>query len=180
MFSEEKIPATFIRYAADILADTNSGLSGNNIVRETASYAMDYDVEIPHQSYPYDAPNKRTSLYDNLLAFDGSQQYRIIMELCEHRSFSLGKNKKREELRIRLGTRYPQFAGGAPASDINETLIEETRHWLDGRPKALESYNSALQKYEASIFHRNLIDDLRIALELLLKQLFDDGKSLEN
>ena len=44
MFSEEKIPATFIRYAADILADTNSGLSGNNIVRETASYAMDYDV----------------------------------------------------------------------------------------------------------------------------------------
>ena len=68
----------------------------------------------------------------------------------------------------------------APASDINETLIEETRHWLDSYSDALESYNSALQKYEAAIFHRNLIDDLRLALELLLKKLFNSDKSLEN
>ncbi len=180
MHSEEKIPATFIRYAADILADTNSGLSGNDIVRETASYAVDFEANIPHQSYPFEAQNKRTALYDNLMAFDGEQQYRIIKELCDHRSFAFKTNKKREELKIRLATRYAQFAGGAPASDINETLIEETRHWLDGHPKALESYNSALQKYEAGIFHRNLIDDLRVALELLLKQIFDNGKSLEN
>ncbi|MGQ3487549.1 hypothetical protein [Roseovarius pacificus] len=180
MFGEDKIPATFLQYAADTLAETNSGLSGGEIVKATAAYAVEYDVHLPHPSYPFDAPNKRTALYDNLMAFDGPQQYRIIKELCEHRSFGVGKNKQREELKIRLATRYQQFAGGAAASDINEMLIEETRHWLDGYPGALESYNSALQKYEAGVFHRNLIDDLRVALELLLKQLFDNNKSLEN
>jgi hypothetical protein len=87
---------------------------------------------------------------------------------------------QREELKIRLATRYPQFAGGAPATDINETLIEETHHWLDDRPAALASYNSALKKYEAGVFHRNLVDDLRLALEPLLKEIFDNSKSLEN
>lgn len=179
MFGEGKIPATFVRYAADILAETNSGLSGNDIVKETASYAVEYDVSIPHQSYPFDAPNKRTALYDNLMAFDGPQQYRIIKELCEHRSFGFNKSKEREELKIRLATRYQQFSGGAPASDINETLIEETRHWLEDYPAALAEYNNALQKYEAGIFHRNLLDDLRLALELLLKSLFESNKSIE-
>ena len=180
MFGEDKIPATFIRYAADILAETNSGLSGNEIVKATGSYAVDYDVMLPHPTYPFDAQNKRTALYDNLMAFSGPQQYRIIMELCGHRSFGFKRNKDRDELKIRLATRYPQFAGEAPASEINETLIEETRHWLDGYDEALESYDSALQKYEAGIFHRNLLDDLRLALELLLKELFDNNKSLEN
>jgi hypothetical protein len=180
MYKEDKIPATFIRYASDILADTESGLSGSEIMKATASYSVEYDVHLPHPSYPFDAPNKRTALYDNLMVFDGKQQYRIIKELCEHRSFGPGKNKDREELKIRLATRYQHYAGGASTDDINETLIEETRHWLDNYPHAQESYDSALQKYEAGVFHRNLIDDLRVALELLLKQLFKNSKSLEN
>ena len=101
---EEKIPATFIQYAADILADTNSGLSGSNIVRATAAYAVEYDVGIPHASYPFDAPNKRTALFENLMAFSGPQQYRIIKELCDHPSFPLGPNQKRKELKIRVVT----------------------------------------------------------------------------
>lgn len=180
MFGDEKIPATFIQYAADILADTSSGLSGPEIVKATSGYAVEYDVQLPHPTYPFHAPNKRTALYDNLMVFDGQQQYRLIKDLCEHRSFGFSRNRARGELKIRLATRYPQFAGGSPASDINETLIEETRHWLDGHEKALEAYNSAFQKYEAGIFYRNLIDDLRVALELLLKEMFNNGKSLEN
>ena len=180
MFGEDRIPATFIRYAADILAETNSGLSGNDIVKATASYAVEYDVILSHPTYPFDAPNKRTALYDNLMAFNGPQQYRIIKELCEHRSFGFSKSKDRDELKIKLVTRYPQFLSEEPSADINETLIEETRHWLNSYADALESYNSALQKYEAGVFHRNLLDDLRLALELLLKELFGNNKSLEN
>ncbi|MDA0704526.1 MAG: hypothetical protein O3A96_15020 [Proteobacteria bacterium] len=82
MFDED-IPATFIQYAADILADTNSGLSGPNIVKATAAYAVEYDVRLPHPTYPFDAPNKRTALYENLMAFSPSQKYRIIRELCD-------------------------------------------------------------------------------------------------
>ena len=177
---EEKIPATFLQYAADILADTNSGLSGGTIVKETAAYAVEYDAQIRHPTYPFDAPNKRAALYDNLQAFTGPQQYRIIKELCDHRSFSLRKNKMREDLKIRLVTRYQHLAGEGEASDINETLIEETRHWLNDHPDALSSYNSALQKYDGRIFLRNLLDDLRLALESLLKSVLNNQKSLEN
>lgn len=180
MFDDEKIPATFVQYASDILADTQNGLTGGEIVKATAAYAVEYDVHLPHPRYPFDAPNKRTALYDNLMAFDGPQQYRIIKELCDHRTFGINRNKQREELKIRLVTRYQNFARSDPGADINETLIEETRHWLDDYAGAQDSYVSALHKYEAGVFHRNLIDDLRVALELLLKQLFDNGKSLEN
>lgn len=50
---EEKIPATFIQYAADILGDTSAGLSGGEIVKATAAYAVEYDVELPHPTYPF-------------------------------------------------------------------------------------------------------------------------------
>ena len=177
---EEKIPATFIQYAADILADTNSGLSGTNIVRATAAYAVEYDVYIPHASYPFDAPNKRTALFENLMAFSGPQQYRIIKELCDHPSFPLGPNQKRKELKIRLITRYSHFDPKDTSSEVNETLIEETKHWLEGYPDSLALYSQALEKYEHGAFQRNLLDDLRLSLEKLLKSIFNNNKSLEN
>ena len=177
---DEKIPPHFIQYAADILGDTSGSLSGANIVRSTAAYAVEYDVNIPHPTYPFDAPNKRTALYENLLAFSGPQQYRIIKELCDHRSFPPKPSKERKELKVRLVTRYGSLAQDGETSEINETLIEETRHWLDGYPEALALYNDALEKYEHGIFHRNLLDDLRLALEKLLRAAFANNKSLEN
>lgn len=177
---EQGIPATFIQYAADILGDTNAGLSGGAIVKETAAYAVEYDVNIPYPTYPFDAPNKRTALYQNLMAFSPAQQYRIIKELCDHRSFPPGLNTQRKELKVRLVTRYGHLAQSDCASEINETLIEETRHWLDGYPEALALYNAALEKYEHGVFHRNLLDDLRLALEKLLRAVFGNAKSLEN
>ena len=179
---DEKIPAQFVQYVADILGDTSDGLSGANIVRATAAYAVEYDVNIPHPGYPFEAPNKRTALYENLMAFSGPQQYRIIKELCDHHSFTPKSSKNQKQLKVRLVTRYAHFAqeSGSSESEINETLIEETRHWLDGYPEALALYNDALAKYEGQIFHRNLLDDLRLALEKLLCAVFANDKSLEN
>lgn len=177
---DERIPPSFIQYAADILADTNSGLSGPNIIKAMSAYAVEFDVDIPHASYPFDAGNKRTALYEDLLAFSPVQQYQIIKDLCDHRSFSLVPSPKRKELKLRLITRYRHFAQDDAAAEINETLIEETRHWLDGRPTALALYNDALEKFEHGAFHRNLLDDLRLSLEKLLHDVFDNDKSLEN
>ena len=38
----EKIDYAFISYASDILADTNHGLSGTQIVKYCNSYAVDF------------------------------------------------------------------------------------------------------------------------------------------
>jgi len=43
----EKINDSFISHAADILGDTNRGLSGSQIVKHCNSYAVDFDVKIP-------------------------------------------------------------------------------------------------------------------------------------
>lgn len=69
------IPATFLQHASDILAETASELSGAEIVRATVAYAVEYDVRLPHPSYPFEAGNKRTALYENLSRFAPPQQY---------------------------------------------------------------------------------------------------------
>ena len=176
----EKIPATFIQYAADILGDTGAGLSGRNIVRTTAAYAVEYDVRLPHPIYPFEAFAKCTALFENLMAFSGPQQYRIIKELCDHSSFSPKPNVRRKELKIRLATSYSHLDPKDTPAEVNEILIEETRRWLAAYPDALSLYSQALEKYGHGSFHRKLLDDLRLALEKLLHAIFQNTKSLEN
>ena len=70
MYSD-KIDDVFLRHAADILADTNTGLTGSEIVKFCNSYAIDFNVNIPITSSNFGSfgsvvPNKRTALYKNL------------------------------------------------------------------------------------------------------------------
>ena len=78
-----KLDDAFLSYACDILADTNAGLSGMKIVEYCNSYAIDYNRKTPYGAYPFDAPNKRTALKENLRVFEAAEQFRIIKELCE-------------------------------------------------------------------------------------------------
>jgi hypothetical protein len=172
------IPSAFITHAANVLGDTSGGLSGQEIVRFCTDYAVDFNVNIPHASYPFDAPNKRTALKENLSAFSPQHQYRIIKELCELARFK--NNQQVKDLKIKLVSRFAQFASAGTESEINETLIEETSHWLENYPESLKLYKEALTKFENEIYTRNLLDDLRLSLEKLLQAVFKNGKSLEN
>jgi hypothetical protein len=101
------------------------------------------------------------------------------MELCDHRSFGIQKRDERKALKLQLATKYPQFAG-LSESEINETLIEQTRHWLKEYPESLSLLSQALQKYEGGVFNRNVLDDLRLSLEKLLRKICGTDKSLEH
>ena len=172
------IPSAFITHAANVLGGTSGGLSGQEIVRFCTDYAVDFNVNIAHASYPFDAPNKRTALKENLSAFSPQHQYRIIKELCELARFK--NNQQVKDLKIKLVSRFAQFASAGTESEINETLIEETSHWLENYPESLKLYKEALTKFENEIYTRNLLDDLRLSLEKLLQAVFKNGKSLEN
>lgn len=172
------IPSAFITYASNALGDTSDGLSGTEIVRYCTGYAVDFDVDIPHAEYPFGAPNKRTALKENLSTFSPQQQYKIIKELCTLERFS--GNSQVKDLKIKLVSRYAHFADTDGESEINESLIEETRHWLEGYPEALKLYSEALVKFQNAVYKRNLLDDLRLSLELLLQGIFGNKKSLEN
>ena len=101
----KKLPDVFVSYAADTLAETNSGLTGTQIVKYCNSYAVDFGVDIPITSSNFGSfgslvPNKRTALYRNLSAFNGQQQFVIIKELSELPLFE--SNSAVAELKKRL------------------------------------------------------------------------------
>ena len=170
-----KLDDSFLTYASDILAETNSGLSGMKIVEYCNSYAITFNRIVPYGSYPFDAPNKRTALRENLRAFEAAEQFRIIKELSELPAFT--ENEQAKTLRLTLFKRF----GNLATEKISETeLIQTTKHWLSGHPNALKQYESALTKYEGGIFERNTLDDIRLSFELLVKDLLGNEKSLEN
>ncbi len=170
-----KLP--FIERVGDILGDTQNGISGSDIARYFSDYSVKYNVNIPYCSYPFlNAPNKRTALKENLKCFSDEQQFIIIKELCELDRFNNDNNVK--NLKIQLISQYQYLDSSLDV--VNKILIDETLLWLQDYPKAMNSYQSALNKFNNRIFERNLLDDLRLSLELLLKQILNNDKSLEN
>lgn len=47
-------------------------------------------------------------------------------------------------------------------------------------PAAQTVYKSGITKYAEKKYERNILDDMRLSLELLVKQILGNGKSLEN
>jgi hypothetical protein len=174
------LSALFVSHASDILAETNLGLSGPEIVRALGAFSIEFNVTIPHPTYPFEAPNKRTALYENLMAFSEAQRYRIIRDLCDYPSNRTRNGDAARKLKLTLMTRYGQLDTERLGAEVNEELVKQARHWLDTFPDVLEVFNQALQKYATKIFVRNLLDDLRLALEKLVQTLIGNSKSLEN
>jgi hypothetical protein len=167
----------FLTYACGILADTNSGLSGNKIVEFCSAYALDFGRVIPQSSYPFNPRtlNKRSAMKQNLNEFSSAEQFQIIKELSDLDIFR--GNEDIKQLRIKMFSRY----GNLAAEKISDSeLIQKTKHWLEDYPSSLKQYENALSKYEGGIFERNTLDDMRLAFELLIKDLLGNNKSLEN
>jgi len=63
---------------------------------------------------------------------------------------------------------------------LDKKVVNDVLDWLTSYPKVQKSFKSALEKYQGKIYQRNLIDDLRLSLELLFKEILNNNKSLEN
>ena len=123
--NNNKLPESFISYAVDVLADTQTGLTGSQIVKQCNAYAVDFGVDIPVTSPDFGkfgsrVPNKRTALQRNLSAFSGQQQFAIIKELSELPCFE--NNSDVKELHKRLSDKYSAFS----VCPIFEEKIEPT------------------------------------------------------
>lgn len=165
-----------------MLGDTAGGLTGTQIVSVTAAYAVDCDARLPHLSIPFSKPglNKRTALYENLMALPSKVQYEAIKDMCGRSDFALGHIAAVRTLKLKLIRKYGHLDDEGTSDAIDETLVEQTRQWLEEFPEPLKLFNAALEKQGHGIFRRNLLDDLRLALEKLLQGLLTNGKSLEN
>jgi hypothetical protein len=119
-------------------------------------------------------------LLDNLRVFESQQQYKIIRELCEHSKLPQPVDDEVNNLKIQLIARYGALFGSSLDTTLNQPLVEEVRSFLSDFPASERVYLSALSKFNNNVFERNLVDDLRLALELLIKAVFSNEKSLEN
>lgn len=172
---KKPINNVFLTYASDILAETNSGLTSTEIGKFFSAKSLDYNVDIPFHKPPFlDVPNKRTAFLENLKRFNPNQQFEIISELIE-KKIHLESVK---DLKNKLYSQYPEFIPEGQHILTSE-LVKETQHWLSAYKKSFELYNSALDKLNKRIYQRNLIDDLRLSLELLLKELLNNDRPLE-
>lgn len=173
------ISTAFIQRAAEVLS---AALSGSQIVSVTAAFAYDFDVDIPHAAYPFKAGNKKTALFENLRAFGPIQQYQVIYELCDRVGTGPGATPEQKlgasQLKLTLLSRYYEYSTNATGQEL-PAVVAETKHWLSDYPEARKTYEEALQKHSSGVFTRNALDDLRLSLEALLRQLLSNDKSLE-
>ncbi len=105
------ITISVLSRAADVIAETNNGLSGPKVVSYCNTFAVDHDIRIPHAAYPFQAGNKRTALLENLRAFPPQLQYSLLMELCA--DWSLRDNQEVQAIR-QLIRFFPRFSGWLP------------------------------------------------------------------
>ncbi len=69
----------------------------------------------------------------------------------------------------------------AGARELDQALVEQTLIWLDRYPEVAKHFHTALQIYlcQDQEQYRNLLDNLRFAVEQLLQTVLDNQKSLE-
>jgi hypothetical protein len=170
------IPVPFLSRASEVIA---SGVSGSVIVQVTVAYAAEYGLDLPHPSYPFQAPNKRTALLENLRALPATVQYQAIAELCDRAAQAQPAPPAIGEVKLMLASRYSHLSGG-DGNAWTGPLTVEARHWLEAHPNVKKLYVEALQKHRAGVYLRNALDDLRLALELLVQEILGNAKSLEN
>lgn len=192
MYSD-KIDDVFLTHAADILADTNTGLTGSEIVKFCNSYAIDFNVNIPITSSNFGSfgsvvPNKRTALYKNLVAFNACQQFKIIKELCEIDKFANNENVKK--LKAQLYEHFGRFDTSATPSKESTTpqtadVITEVLKVLldmynnddemylvdgDARLSHIKNYEKVLNRMKAQGYFTKLSSDVLGGYEVELSE----------
>ena len=182
MFDHSSIPIPFLSRAADTLGDTDRGLSGRVIVKVFLVYGERWDVTVPYPETLQDAGNKRNAIIESLKRFSGQQQFIIIDELSTHSSFAVGAPSRDERTKLRhdLHTKHGAFKTETLSKELDLPLVAETRHWLENYPAALGLFDQAKAKYDLGGMGRNVLDDLRLALEKLLHAVLGNDKSLEH
>ena len=184
----QKIDDVFIGHACDILGDTETGLTGSEIVKYCNRFAIDFNVNIPITDSNFGrfgskVPNKRTALYRNLIEFNASQQLEIINYLCELPKFN--NNKNVGDLKIKLCERYKKFPpenmqanvknsisdlADKESSDLHKIMslllsiyYEEDEIYIsdnDLRFKNIEKYESCLKKLNAKGYFSQFKSDV--------------------
>ena len=116
----------------------------------------------------YDILNRANALYGDYVP-EIAEQREEIMQF--HGLLSRNCNAILALLKRELIKQTDNFEAG---------IMPLTYSQLSVCPAAQTVYKSGITKYAEKKFDRNVLDDMRLSLELLVKQILGNGKSLEN
>lgn len=123
--------------------------------------------------------SKADYLKKNLKQLNDENAFRTILYLRENSMYNNSSRLERiDDLINKMKSTFPEYS--EVSSILNKELVDETKHWLEPYPKAYEQYADAEEQYLASQYKRNILDNLRLSLELLIKDLTGVDKSIEN
>lgn len=114
------------------------------------------------------------------------EEYNKHLERCQHKDEPMKCHQNKEWLKMIYYTEQiienlnPEFDFQILRPELNTDLIHENLKKLSDYPDSAKLYQSALDKLNEGINERNVLDDLRLSYELLLKSLLSNNKSLEN
>ena len=79
------ISDSLINYYADVLVQTEYGLTWTQIAKFFRRKSAEYKVSVPYVNtiFPSHLPNRRIGFIQNLRVFSPQQQVTLLMELCE-------------------------------------------------------------------------------------------------
>ncbi|MCM1370715.1 MAG: hypothetical protein NC181_02340 [Clostridium sp.] len=82
-------------------------------------------------------------------------------------------------MKVKLYLNFPQYADKEDSVELDNDIIEN-REMLSLYPKAKKVYEDACSLFKFGIYERNLIDNLRLTLELICRQILSNERVLEN
>jgi len=152
--------------------------SGNAIINQ-------FKDQLDSQLYNYyESIEKLIYLYEvhrNLVEF-----YELHLEKCAHKDdlMKCGNNvffiKSIFSVEQKIRRLNPEFDYKIIRPQVNSDLIKKNLVGLNKYPKAGKLFLQALDKLNEGKNERNMLDDLRLTLETLLREILSNSKSLEN
>ena len=173
---QNKLEKNYIQSICDVVASEKSPLTTRMVLKISNSFSVKYNVPIPYEDLKdtqQKRSNKRTYLFENIMKFNPQQQREIleyIMNLECLSSSETVQNKRAE---------YYERFGFLKHESLNQDSDELSKK-LSKYPAAFKQYKSALEGIKKHENLRHIADDLRLCLELFLRAVFNNDKSLEN
>lgn len=131
----------------------------------------------------YEPLEKLIYLYQ--VAKNIDREYDKHFDRCQHKAESEKCSKNRYYLKCKFFVEQeikelnPAFDYTIMRPNVNSDLLRQNLVHLKDFPEAGKLFQSALDKLNESRFERNLLDDLRLSLESILKNALKNENSLE-
>ncbi len=141
-------------------------------------------LDLNNKSTPYvnyktmqrDNMSKKEAFYQNIISFNPEEQAKIILELCDD---YMGNSTDRVlKLKHRLIEWHKDLL--PDLEGVDNQLVDECKNMLEIYPESNSIYLKALSFYDLGGIERDVIDNMRLALEVLFKKILGNDKTLRN